>query len=126
MSFIVYILVPPGHPRDFKVKAHVLYGTKIELEFSWKPPSTGDPVHTYWIECNRTAADGSPLNPRSIRIVLPLLHLKTRINADPYIAYHCHSYASNNVSSGPFSRTVSIQPIPLGKYFILYFIKHYF
>ena len=116
MAF-VYFIEPPGHPRDFKVTHNVFYGTKIELEFHWKPPSTGDPVNTYWIMCNKSFAGDSTVVPLSIRITLPTLHLMTKINADPFTIYHCRSYASNDVGNGPFSRTVSISPIPLGKYF---------
>lgn len=114
--FPFFVIVRPDHPRDFKVTYKVFFGSKIELHFSWKPPLTAvPPVHTYWIKCNRSTANGKPLVPLSIRIALPTLHLKTKINAEPYIRYQCYSYATNDVGNGPHSRTMAIQPIPLGK-----------
>ena len=116
MAFVYLITAPPGHPRDFKVAHNVFYGTRIELEFSWKPPTTGSPVDTYWIICNKSfAGDESSVVPLSIRVTLPTLHLRTKISGDPFTAYHCNSFASNDVGDGPFSRTVSIPPISLGK-----------
>ena len=73
-------------------------------------------MDTYWIMCNKSLAGDDTVRPLSIRITLPTLHLTTKINANPFTAYHCHSYASNSVGDGPFSRTVSISPIPLGKF----------
>lgn len=111
------MVVPPGHPTDFKVTASVLYGTKIVLQFSWRPPVTGDPADTYWIKCNKSLAGDNSISQLTIRITLPTLHLRANTNGKPYTSYHCHSYASNGVGDGPFSRTDSISPIPIGKHF---------
>ena len=117
--FVVSTIVPPGHPRDFKVTHKVLYGTNIELHFSWKPPSTGDPVDDYRIKCNKSVVgSNSTVALPVIRILLPTLHLVKKINGDPFTSYQCHSYASNEVGDGPVSRTISILPIPLGECFI--------
>ena len=80
---------------------------------------TGDPVDTYWISCNRSAAKNN--DTLTIKITLPTLHLMIKLNADPFTSYQCHSYASNEVGNGPFSRTVNVPPIPLSKY-LLYFV----
>lgn len=73
-------------------------------------------MKTYWINCTKFTADGRKIGPLSSRITLPTSPLKARISALPFTGYHCHLYASNDVGNGPFSRNVTVPPVPVGKY----------
>jgi len=111
-------VVSPGPPRNFTVETNVLYGVKVELIFRWRPPSSGDPVVAYSINCDRFRPDRSQLS----MLVISTSATNVKVDARPYTVHNCYIYGTSNFSDGSSSSRVFVGPIPVGKDYVCMFL----